>query len=64
MPKARIVLCCWSDRVDDEAAERHRIEARADLAASSPSRTLATILEAASAEPISLPAPERATIVK
>lgn len=60
MPKARIVLCCWSDRVDDEAAERHRIEARADLAASSPSRTLAIILEAASAEPISSPAPERA----
>lgn len=35
MPKARIVLCCWLDRVDDEAAERRRIEARADLAGSS-----------------------------
>lgn len=52
MPKARVMLCWWSGRIDEEAAEQRRLEARADLVATSPSHALTILLDAAASVPI------------
>ncbi|OYU92346.1 MAG: transporter [Bradyrhizobiaceae bacterium PARB1] len=52
MPKARIMLCWWSGRIDEETAERRRLEARADLVVTSPGHALARLLDAAASVPI------------
>jgi hypothetical protein len=44
LPTAQIVLSCWSDKLDEETLDRRRVEVKADLAASSPARTLALLL--------------------
>ncbi|WP_398471587.1 hypothetical protein [Tardiphaga sp.] len=62
MPKARIMLCWWSGRIDEETAERRRSEARADLVAISPSQALAILLAAASTPITTQPQAEPAAI--
>ena len=52
MPKARVMLCWWSGRIDEEAAEQRRLEVRADLVATSPSHALTILLDAAASVPI------------
>lgn len=49
VPTARIVFCCWSNELDGATLERKRVEVKADLAASSPARTLALLLKEAQA---------------
>ncbi len=65
MPSARVMLCWWSGRIDKEAAEQRRLEARADLIATSPSHALTILLDAAASVPITTqPESELAEIAK
>jgi predicted PurR-regulated permease PerM len=51
LPKAKVMICCWSETLDDAGLEQLRLETKADLVARSPGEALRIwVREAAASE--------------